>query len=130
MKGLSLWQPWAWLVVNGHKDIENRKWRLPRTFQVPQRVYIHAGLSMATLRPDDLEWIQEQLPDDGTMDVLLASEWPRGFLVGEATITGCVRESDSRWFEGPYGFTLVGSVADSNPVPYKGATLFFAVDDR
>jgi len=26
MKALSILQPWAWLVVNGHKDIENRTW--------------------------------------------------------------------------------------------------------
>jgi len=26
IKALSLYQPWAWLVVNGYKKIENRKW--------------------------------------------------------------------------------------------------------
>lgn len=25
---LTLWQPWAWLVTNGDKDIENRSWRI------------------------------------------------------------------------------------------------------
>jgi len=23
---LSVRQPWAWLIVNGHKDVENRTW--------------------------------------------------------------------------------------------------------
>ncbi|AWI90326.1 hypothetical protein C0214_19955 [Methylobacterium sp. DM1] len=27
VKALSIMQPWAWLIVNGHKDIENRDWR-------------------------------------------------------------------------------------------------------
>jgi ASCH domain-containing protein len=27
LPALSLRQPWAWLVVNGYKDIENRSWR-------------------------------------------------------------------------------------------------------
>jgi hypothetical protein len=27
MKALSIMQPWAWLIVNGHKAIENRNWR-------------------------------------------------------------------------------------------------------
>jgi hypothetical protein len=27
MKVLVVRQPWAWLIVNGHKDIENRSWR-------------------------------------------------------------------------------------------------------
>ena len=26
-KALSIQQPWAWLIVNDHKDIENRDWR-------------------------------------------------------------------------------------------------------
>lgn len=26
MKALSIRQPWAWLIVNGFKDIENRSW--------------------------------------------------------------------------------------------------------
>ncbi len=39
MKALSIMQPWAWLIVNGHKDIENRNW--PTRFRGP--VYIHAG---------------------------------------------------------------------------------------
>ncbi|WP_245839042.1 ASCH domain-containing protein [Yersinia kristensenii] len=26
MKALSIRQPWAWLIVNGYKDIENRTW--------------------------------------------------------------------------------------------------------
>ncbi|MCP4687042.1 MAG: ASCH domain-containing protein, partial [Desulfobacterales bacterium] len=27
MKALSIRQPWAWLIANGYKDIENRSWR-------------------------------------------------------------------------------------------------------
>ena len=27
MKALSIKQPWAWLIVNGYKDIENRTWK-------------------------------------------------------------------------------------------------------
>ncbi len=27
LRVLSLRQPWAWLIVNGYKDIENRSWR-------------------------------------------------------------------------------------------------------
>jgi hypothetical protein len=25
-KAISICQPWAWLIVNGYKDIENRIW--------------------------------------------------------------------------------------------------------
>lgn len=39
MKALSIRQPYAWLIVNGFKDIENRDW--PTKFR--GRVLIHAG---------------------------------------------------------------------------------------
>ncbi|HDU8694716.1 TPA: ASCH domain-containing protein, partial [Morganella morganii subsp. morganii] len=34
MKAISIRQPWAWLIVNGHKDIENRSWRTKYRGQV------------------------------------------------------------------------------------------------
>ncbi|WP_206002040.1 ASCH domain-containing protein [Paraburkholderia aromaticivorans] len=39
MKALSIRQPWAWLIVKGHKDIENRTW----STRFRGRVLIHAG---------------------------------------------------------------------------------------
>ncbi|MCG0445699.1 ASCH domain-containing protein [Pseudomonas aeruginosa] len=42
MKALSIRQPWAWLVANGHKDIENRDWAT--SFR--GRFLIHAAKSM------------------------------------------------------------------------------------
>ena len=27
MKALSIQQPWAWLIVNGFKRVENRRWK-------------------------------------------------------------------------------------------------------
>ncbi len=42
MKALSIQQPWAWLILHGGKDIENRSWKLPKAM-VGQRIYIHAG---------------------------------------------------------------------------------------
>ncbi|WP_234838619.1 ASCH domain-containing protein [Sinorhizobium meliloti] len=41
---ISIMQPWAWLIVNGHKDIENRDW--PTKSRGP--VAIHAGKKVDT----------------------------------------------------------------------------------
>lgn len=30
MKAIGIRQPWAWLIFNAGKDIENRKWRVNR----------------------------------------------------------------------------------------------------
>lgn len=42
MKALTLWQPWASLIVVGAKPFEFRGWRAPRSM-VGQRIVIHAA---------------------------------------------------------------------------------------
>ena len=50
---LAVQQPWAWLIVNGIKDVENRNWPLPEKY-LGQLVLIHASarppFSIATAR--------------------------------------------------------------------------------
>lgn len=118
MKALSIRQPYAWLIVNGHKDIENRTWRT----QFRGRVLIHAGINYPKRDyADDLEDYPDQY--GGSYP---AREEMIGGIVGVATITGCVDRSTSKWFMGPYGFTLT----DAKPLPFiacKGALSFFDV---
>lgn len=40
MKALTVRQPWAWAIINGGKDVENRN----RKTNYRGRLYIHAGL--------------------------------------------------------------------------------------
>ena len=42
LKALSIRQPWAWLIVNGFKDVENRNWRT----HWRGRLLIHASKGM------------------------------------------------------------------------------------
>jgi hypothetical protein len=39
LKAISIRQPWAWLIVNGYKDVKNRIWAA----NLRGRVLIHAG---------------------------------------------------------------------------------------
>lgn len=120
MKALSIRQPWAWLIVNGHKDIENRSW--PTRFRGP--VLIHASKRMT----------REEYHDAGLLCFRLGVPMPdfdeleRGGIVGIATITGCSDNSLSPWFFGKFGFEL----ADAKPMPFfmpcKGQLGFFNVD--
>lgn len=127
---LSVQQPWAWLIVHGHKDVENRTWK--RDFK--GRIAVHAGLKMDIDAMRDLirgihpvtgEALHPALADSiAHADV--RGEFYRGGIVGEATITGCSDNVDSQWFVGPYGFTLT----DARPLPFrplKGALGFFKV---
>lgn len=43
MRGLTVRQPWAWLIERGHKRYENRTW--PTRYRGP--LLIHAGTSLA-----------------------------------------------------------------------------------
>lgn len=42
MKALTIWQPWASLIVAGAKPYEFRGWRFPRSL-IGQRIVIHAA---------------------------------------------------------------------------------------
>ncbi|WP_229215634.1 ASCH domain-containing protein [Duganella sp. CY15W] len=48
MKALSIRQPWAWLIVNGYKDIENRSW----STNVRGKVLVHASKGAPATHPD------------------------------------------------------------------------------
>lgn len=119
MKALSIRQPYAWLIVNGHKDIENRTWRTP----FRGRVLIHAGIT----------YPKRDYAEDFVSHTRYYGSYPEreqmiGGIVGVATIIDCVSHSDSRWFNGPYGFVL----ANAKPLPFvpcKGALSFFNVPD-
>lgn len=117
MKAISIRQPWAWLIVNGFKDIENRSWDT----KYRGAVLIHA----AKTKPTVAEWYEAQticqrlgisFPSFAAMD--------KGGIVGYTHITGTTRESASPWFFGPVGFQLSGS----KPLPFqplKGRLSFF-----
>ncbi|QBQ72177.1 ASCH domain-containing/PUA-like superfamily protein [Serratia phage Parlo] len=116
MKALSIRQPWAGLIVAGHKDIENRDWYT----NYRGTVLIHA----AQKYDKQGSVIAEQILRSLGIKELPEICHQLGGIVGMAVINGCVRESDSPWFFGKHGFTLAGA----RPLafrPYKGQLSFF-----
>lgn len=96
MKALSVRQPWAWLIVNGHKDVENRSW--PTNHRGP--VIIHAAK-----RPDpNIENIRRYVEAERGIGIPRCLDF--GGIVGMAVVTACVIEHDSPWFSGPYAFVF------------------------
>lgn len=99
MKALSIRQPWAWLVAMGLKDIENRSW--PTDYR--GLILIHAA---RTVEHEEyvrclhfcIRKFNLALPQEHTLQ--------RGGIIGQARLTGCLRDSDSPWFAGPFGFRL------------------------
>jgi hypothetical protein len=120
VKALSIRQPWAWMILHGGKDIENREWPT----RVRGRVLIHASKGITPDEYRDAVWYADQrgvaVPHEVNMQ--------RGGIVGSVEIVDCVMRSDSPWFMGKYGFVL------RNPVllpfqPCRGALGFFDVQD-
>jgi hypothetical protein len=112
MKIISIRQPWAWLIVAGHKDIENRSWGT--SFR--GEVLIHAAKRIPY--EDECTDIEQRY------GVTLPEDFDVGGIIGAVTIDDCVSHQSSKWFHGPFGFVL------SNPrplefVPYRGQLGFF-----
>lgn len=116
MKALSIQQPWAWLIVNGYKDIENRDWPT----KLRGRFAVHAGKKMDTA---GYEYVKREFPD-----VPLPTQFKTGGVIGFAEVVDCVTASDSRWFSGVYGFAL-RNAAPCTPFPLRGQLGFFDVPD-
>lgn len=120
MKALSIRQPWAWLIVNGYKDIENRSWDT----KYRGMVLIHASKGMKRADYDAAKAICDSLPPLQHVILPAFDKLERGGIVGYTHITGTTRESASPWFFGPVGFQLSGS----KPLPFqplKGRLSFF-----
>lgn len=120
MKALSIRQPWAWLIVNGHKDIENRSWAT--NFRGPLLIHAAKGMTKAEYI-DTYHFAQQELG----ITIPHVHDLERGGIVGQATITGCCSDSLSPWFFGKFGFELT----DAKPLPflpYKGRLGFFEVE--
>ena len=119
MKALSIRQPWAWLIVNGHKDVENRDWHTHHRGQI----LIHAGKAMTRDDYEDCRGLANRL----NIEVPAHAELDRGGIVGQAEIVACVTTSQSPWFFGRFGFV----VRNAEPLPFypcRGALGFFDIE--
>ncbi len=113
---LSIRQPWAWLITNGYKNIENRN-----TLKNFRGLFlIHAS--------QQTDWkafhahMDKAMPNQGIY--MPQEKIQTGGIIGYATITDCVQKSDSPWFVGPNGFVI----EKPHPLPFtpcKGALGFF-----
>lgn len=112
---LSIRQPYAWLVANGIKDIENRSWRTH--FRGP--LLIHAGLDRSMLTQ---EFVEEC---EAIGRVRMPEEYDLGGVVGYVEVVDCVRRHGSAWKDpGSWGWVL----ANARPLRYRecgGALGFF-----
>jgi len=107
MKVLSIKPPWAYAIIYGGKDIENRNWNT--TYR--GRFYVHCSGNPDKNAPPEV-W------------ALMPKDAPTGGIIGSVELEDVVNYSDSKWFQGPKGFVL----KDPKPEefkPLKGRLGFF-----
>jgi hypothetical protein len=97
MKVIVIRQPWAWLIVHGFKDIENRTWRT----RYRGTLLIQASASLPTKRA-----LEDMRLPARKRRIALPEDFERGGIVGMAQLDDCVTSSRSKWFEGPIGWVL------------------------
>lgn len=100
---LSIRQPWAWLIVNGHKDIENRTWRTNHR----GRRLIHAGKGMTRAEYEECLYFCRSIgvlgkdfpvAEGSALNKRLIlphyDELDRGGIVGVAEIVDCITSDE------------------------------------
>ena len=113
MLALSVRQPWAWLIVNGHKTVENRVWAT--NYRGP--ILIHASKTPG-LGPNDLTGLRRELHRQ--CGIAIPADLPTGGIVGTVNLVDCVTECvdlvDASWHEpGQYAFIL----RNARPLPFQ-----------
>jgi len=141
MKALSYKQPWASLIVEGIKPIENRTWPCPKKY-IGKRVLVHAsakpvpGPPCRALTPLQYATVFSA----GKLDAL---NGPNGAIIGSVEIVDCVINRPSIWAEKTevvndfefgyfplygkkiYNWVLANPVKFDKPILCKGALGFW-----
>ena len=110
LKVIVVRQPWAWLIVHGYKDIENRSWKTPYR----GRLLIQASANLPAKRK-----LEEDCVFASRRGAKLPEKFETGGIVGMVQLVGFVTRSRNKWFHGPVGWVL--TKPKSLPfIPLKG----------
>lgn len=133
-RALTVWQPSAWAIVAGHKDVENRTG--PTLYR--GRFAVHAAREGA-FNPEILEWMRT------TAGIEVPATFDHGMLIGEATLVACWLDlRDDGGYAGPWGSAAAGgghhapfkwvlsdAVAYDEPIgPMRGQLGFWRIDKQ
>ena len=120
MKAISIRQPWAQLVIEGIKDIENRNWFT----KYRGKLYIHAA---KTFEKDAAEQLLKSHPY--LKQIIFDSTKLLGCVIGHIEMKDCVQVHPSEWFQGRYGFVLQNP-EKIKPYSVKGKLNIFDLEKR
>lgn len=130
MKVLTIRQPWASLILEGVKDVENRRWSTSfrGTFAVhssaarDRRDFEEAVLAYRNYADCDLTFAQNAVTEisGGFLNAKC------GVILGVVDLTASTRAVSSPWhIDGFYGFYLENPKWLENPIKAKGSLGFW-----
>ena len=91
MKALSIRQPWAWLIVHGGKDIENRSWHT----KFRGRFLVHAAKGMTS---DEFTQALLYCVDHG-LTLPDRNDMQHGGIIGSVELVDSLDTSSSPWYK-------------------------------
>jgi hypothetical protein len=126
LTALSFWQPYAWLIVNGHAEVDSRTWAPPEK-RIGERIAVHASKRRVTRAEfDDFQATVRELgirnaptsPDD----------FEYGKIIGTVVIAGVTRKSKSYFAARGHEHWLLESPRRIAPRTAKGLRGWFSVE--
>ncbi len=117
---LSVRQPWAWAIIHGGKDIENRSKSAFTYLNRTGRIAIHAAKGMTRDEYEDAAHFMQGVG----VNPPLPGELQRAGIIGSVDVVELVKRSQSPWFFGPCGLVLARP-APCDFIPCKGQLGFF-----
>lgn len=114
---ITIRQPWASLIIEGHKPIENRS----RPTRHRGCLAIHAGRTLDEEAQARFGHLLSE-PDHP----------PRGYIIGFVRLVGCLPYRDvpaslRTWARGPWCWVLSDPMPLETPIACRGAQAFFRV---
>jgi hypothetical protein len=95
MKAISLWQPWASLVVTGIKQYETRSWKPPENI-LGTRVAIHATQRWDEKLQRFTKTLEKRYPEEFELLHLIWKFYPLGAVVGTVIVQGWETTEEAR----------------------------------
>ncbi|MEO0357093.1 MAG: hypothetical protein AAF386_02140, partial [Pseudomonadota bacterium] len=118
---LSVRQPWAWAIIHGGKEIENRSLGSIRAGNMDCRtICIHAASGMTE---DEYRWGLWRLDRHGVR-CPRPNDLIRSAIIGQVDVVDIITESDSEWFGGTAGLKLANP-RPITPIPCAGTGGYF-----
>lgn len=123
MKCLSVRQPYAWAIIHGGKDTENREWAT--TYRGPLLIQAAKTRGVA----DEKDWLEE-LAEICSVQVPEFDGYARGAIIGLVQLVDCVRDSKSLFANADcWHLVLSSPLAFRKPIEWKGQLGIFEVPD-